>query len=67
MGAVSQYIIVGLIIAAAFVTVVFKAVHMFSNKSNNKPQCAGCPLADNCSKSLAEAKKCNDNIAQSRN
>ena len=67
MDAVVQYVIVALIIAFAIIVVILKAVRLFQNKRNSALACAGCPLINKCSKSIKDAKKCNDNLAQSRN
>lgn len=71
-----QYIIVAMIVTTALFVAVKKAVSIFSH-SHNAPQCAGCPLADRCSKvhktdskptkEQENCKKCPKTVAQSGN
>ena len=62
---VVQYLLAGLIVAAAVFAVVRAVVRTARNESTSLTACAGCRLRDACQKTEKNsAKKCADKVAQ---
>ena len=55
-----QYIIVGIIVATAFVIAVRSIYRAVTHKKSALIACDSCKLKDNCNKGKAEMQKCKD-------
>ena len=65
MGDLIQYVIVGLIVAAAVVAVMRSVLHVARGKKSAITACGSCKLKDVCQKpEKNSAKKCADKVAQ---
>ena len=65
MGDVIQYVIVGLIVAAAVAAVVRSMIRTAQGKKSAITACTSCKLKDICQKpEKNSAKKCADKVAQ---
>ncbi len=65
MNPVVQYVLAGIIVAAAVFAVVRSIVRAARNEKTTLTACAGCKLQDVCSKQEKNsAKKCADKVAQ---
>ena len=68
MGDVIQYVLAGLIVAAAVVASVRSALRAMRSKKSALTACAACKLKDVCQKpEKNSAKKCADKVAQVKN
>ncbi len=64
MSTLAQYILVGVIVAAAVLAVVRSVVKAARNEKTALSACAGCKLQDMCQKpEKNSAKKCADKVA----
>lgn len=62
---VLQYVLVGLIVAAAVVAAVRAVIAALKDRKSKLTACAGCKLQDYCQKpEKNSAKKCGDKVAQ---
>ena len=67
MSDVSQYIVVGIIVAVAVAFAVRSVVRAMRNRRTALTACAGCKLQAYCQKpEKNSAKKCADKVAQSK-
>ena len=65
MSDIIQYLLAGLIVAAAVVAVVRTIVSSLKNRQSALTACTGCKLQDVCNKAEKNsAKKCADKVAQ---
>lgn len=65
MSEVFQYVLVGLIVAAAVIAAVRTVVRTVNDKKTALTACAGCKLKEFCEKpEKNSAKKCADKVAQ---
>ena len=65
MSAVLQYVLTGIIVAAAALAVVYSVVRSLRGRDTALTACAGCKLKDVCKKAEKNsAKKCADKVAQ---
>ena len=68
MSAVLQYVLTGIIVAAAVLAVVYSVVRSLRGRDTALTACAGCKLQEYCQKpEKFSAKKCADKVAQSKN
>ena len=65
MGDLAQYVLVGLIVAAAVLMAVRSAVRASRGRKSALTSCTSCKLKDVCQKAEKNsAKKCADKVAQ---
>ena len=65
---VVQYLVAGLIVAAALVAAVRAILLTVRGRKSNLTACAGCKLQDYCQKPEKNSvKKCGDKVAQVKN
>lgn len=65
MGEMIQYVLAGLIVAAAVVAAVRSALRAMRSKKSALTACAACKLKDVCQKTEKNSvKKCADKVAQ---
>jgi len=68
MNEVVQYLLAGIIVAAAVLAVVRSLMRAWRNQKTALTACAGCKLQEICQKpEKNSAKKCADKVAQVKN
>lgn len=68
MNNVLQYVLVGLVVAAAVVAAVRAIIAALNGRKTKLTACAGCKLQEFCQKpEKNSAKKCADKVAQVKN